>query len=721
MHGDSSISTALTNLGSYWKNNPLLIKPNGSYGSINGDSPSADRYIECGMSEFAWDCYFSEWQDELVDFKLNYSGDILEPEFLPAKYPVALFLGNSGMGYGLYSGIPAYNISETIDLVIALIENPNKRKVYLIPDFPNGCDIVNDDFELMCEKGEGTVQMRGRLEINEKGNIEIKSIPFQTTLEKIVEVQLPNLVNEGKILGIADVKDHSKAVKKKVHGNTISILDIDVELVLKKGANPYEIIDKLYKSTSLSDSFSVEFELVYDYQNIHYNLRSYILEWINFRRDTKRRNYLKEYSALNKRYHMLLCIERILSNPKSDKINMEIARKSKNRSEIITKLMKQWDITDLQADVIADFKQYQYSKESLNKFKDERERIEDRLDVIYDLIQDDNLIDDEIITELKECKKKYGEPRKCPVITVRGDDYVEETDHVIVITKRGLIKKLPYEKGITEVGNLEPGDKAVDMIVVNNTEELLVFDNIGKCYTIAVNDITSDGFESIGYPISNYIKTDNKIVKIMKRPDEDDKGYFVFLTKYGFIKKTDVNNYRNINKNGLIATLLKKVNDDITDELVNVEYIKKNKDILIYTTNGMALRFNTKTVSKTLRNTYGVIGIKLNGDDEVLGFNIIDKDKEFLVIITNKGNGKKIKLKNLDESKRTDTGCILINLDNKEKIIGMKAINKDDNVHIFFNNRLVSLDAKDIPTATKIAKAKKIVTCKKGEHIISID
>lgn len=703
-------------MGQWWKTNPLLVRPQGNYGSLYGDPNAAMRYIEVGMAEFAWDCFFKDWNEALVNFHPNYSGDTLEPDYLPARYPLILLTGTSGLGYGLFSGIPCYNINEVIDLTIDLIKNPNKKKVVLVPDFPTMCDIVDTDFAMISEKGEGTFRMRGHIEITEDGNLEIQSIPYQSTLDKIEE-QIKKLVEKSKMNDFEDLLDYTE--RSKDLKDDTKPYKFKYTVILKKGADPEKIRQILYKSTDLESTFTVNFEMVNDFENVHYNVKSYLLDWISFRREVKRRYYLYNYSSMNKRYHMLKCILSIVSKPGADKELINIMRTSANRAEIAKTLIKKYGITDLQADVISDFKYSNLSKESLKRYAEEAKQLEKEMKEIYEVIHDDEIIDKQIIEELKECKEKYGHPRLSKVIQVRDENYVEPSDHMVVITKRGMVKKLPFDT--EEIGVLEPGDKAINQLLINNRDELLVFDNVGKCYNLKVSDLLDTSINSVGYNLSSYINTNNKIVTMLRKPKETDDSSLVFVTKSGMVKKSELGNYSNVNKAGLIGITLKEFDDKAKDKLVDVILLgKRNKDILIYTANGKAIRFNTKEIPTTLRMSSGVIGIRLGDDDTVIGMNVIDKSKDYLVMVTEKGNAKKVVIENCSRTARATEGYTLITLDDKEKIAGMKAVDKDDTVDIYFNNRIETINVSDIKEATKLAKGKKTVTCKKGEHIIMV-
>lgn len=718
-HGDASVKESLVGMANWWKTQPLLVAPKGNYGTISGEKSAAMRYIEAGMSKFTYDCFFKDWDINIVELKDNYANNDYEPEYLMAKYPLLLFNGTiGGIGYGLYSGIPCHNIGETVDLIKSIIKNPDKKKVVLIPDFPNGCDIVDCDFQNIYEKGEGNFRMRGRIDITDDGNLIIRSIPYLSTIGAI-EDRIIELVKTSKITGLVDMNNSSESVSGNWYGENVDYTDIRLEIILKKGTDPEKIRQMLFKSAGLERTFTVDFRAIYDYEDVQYNLKGYILDWLEFRRDTIRRSTISKYRIQRARFETLECIVKILSKPDFDEKIDKISRVSEDTEDLIKRTMKAFDINYIQATVIAGFKPSQRTKKSLKAYKEEKAKLDIALKKQYELIHDDSLIDEIIIQELDECKKKYSMPRRCKLVKVKQEKDVEDTDHMIVVTKRGLIKKLPFDT--TEIGALEAGDKVTNQILINNKDSLLLFDKVGKCYKLKVSDMIDTPLAGVGVDISSYINTEHKIVNIMKMPDEKDKGYFIFATKNGNVKKSEFGNYLNANKGGLTAISLKNSKES-KDSLVDVIAIKKAKDVLLYEANGQAIRFSTKDIATTLRMSYGVIGIKVdeNDDDKVIGMTIIDKSKKYLAILTDKGNGKKILTENCEKVGRNSDPYSLIKLDGKEKIVSIKPVDEDETVDIMFNNRLETLNVNDIPTMTKIARGKKLVSCKKGEQIIAM-
>lgn len=715
-HGDVSVYESLVSLGQYWKYYPLLVKPQGAYGNILGDGPAAMRYTEVNMSEFAWDVFFEEWDDLVLDFKDNYSGSNTEAEFLPSRFPTALIFGTTGMGYALYAGIPQFNLKEVADLTEKLLDNPDYKKCTLIPDFANKCHIVNTDFEKIFDVGEGKFRIRAEINENDAGNLEIRSTPYQTNWITI-EAQIQKLIKDGKLTGVVDAKDMSTGKE---------ILDMRLELILKKGSDIHKIKETLYKSTSLETTFVVNFEFTDDYENVHYNIKSYILDWIDFRIETKKRYYIGQYNSMNKEFHMLETIIRILKEPSSDKTIDAIVRNAEDRKEIISKLIKKFNITDLQADVIASFQKAHYSKSSIANYVKKYEELIEPLKTTKAILEDDSLLVEEVRSEIRKIKQKYGRPRQCDLIDVDAQAFIPNTEHTVIVTKNGYIKKLPKDE--TSVGFLETGDKILSQIDINNRESILLFNDDGKCYGIDMNDIMSCPIDSIGINLRNMIpRSIANIVGIVKKPDaKTSKDSLLFVTKSGLIKKTELGNFNNANRNGLIAILLKKTfkgdpEGDEMDKLKGILVLPKNKDIIIYTTQGMALRFNSKEVPSTLRSSSGVIGMRLLNGNTVAGMVEVDRKKKYMVIVTSSGNAKKCLIDNFDKSSRAKEGITIIGLTNKEQIVGIVSCDEKDTVKVYLNTRTDVYDVSEFKDSTKLAKGKKLIPCRNNEHIITIE
>jgi len=725
-HGDSSPYGTLVGLGQHWNIFPLMIKPDGNYGSQYGDTAAAMRYIGAQMTEFTVDAYFFEWSKTVTDFNESYTGEYIEPEYLPSKYPMLFIKSIFGIGKGLMTGIPPYNLIELFDLTIKLIDNPDLKKVWLVPDMPNRCLIVDTDFKTMCETGEGKFRTRGEL-IVEDGDLIITSLPYGVSMDPLV-AKIVELVNDKKFEGIADIYDESPRKERKKKGKGVASTEpakFRTRIKLKKGFNPEKVKEALYRSTPLESTHVVRLEATFDYQNYRYSLKSGLLDWIELRRETKRRIYANQYSTISRRIHILETLISILSSKGGDAKLSKLAKASRNRGQMVEKLIKDFKLTDIQAEAIADMKMYQLSIDNMESFKTEKKDLEAKLKEVYDKMSDDSIVDEEIKAELREGKKKYGRKRLCDVVSISSEPHVPDTNHTIVITKKGLIKKLP--NNVDGVGFIEPKDKATQIMKLNNKESLLVFDETGKVYSIAVNDIPESALDEAGVLLNRLIGIgSHRIVSILKKYDDcdkkDDKGpFYVFATANGMIKRSHCGNYSKVTKGGLVGIVLKS-----TDRLVSVIEVKGNKDIVLYTRSGHGIRYNTKEIPATLRMSSGVIGSRLTEEQMhvtggVKGMTQIMRGDKYLFMLTNKGNGKKSPLVNFTDMKRGDENVQLSDLREDEIIVGIKPVKEDAIIDVFTSEKTVEINITDVPELTRRAKMKKLMGVRKGENIIDIN
>lgn len=705
-HGDSSVYESLVSLGQWWKNQLCLVAKDGNYGTVKGDKSAAARYIEGSVSNVAYENYFACWTNNITEFMLNYDGERMEPEYLPSLAPMVLMRGIFGMGYGNSTGIPYFNPNEVLDLTIELIKNPKKKNVVLIPDSTLGCQIVDTDWKEICDTGFGSFVYRGNSYIDDDGNIVITSIPHITTTAGIIE-SLADLMKAKKIDGIEDIVDKTEETEDSV--------DIKILVKVKKGFNPEQIQALIYKVTLLQHTFAVKMNVVYEFENYHFSLKSLLLNWIEFRRETKRRYYASTYNDARQTMHIHEALIKLLV--KNDEKVINLIRKCKNRKEVTDMLISKFDLTDIQADAISGMRLYKLAKDDLGKFKDvlkEASKVEAR---VRNFLFDDDLIDKEIIQELKDFKKKYGVERKSQVIQLSSEDNIPNTEHIIIITKKGFIKKLDASNYVG-AGEVSKDDAVLQVLHINNRKTMLLFDTEGKVYTLDVKDIPETG-EGVGALMTNFIKTTKPIVSALEKKEAGEEGtykeYYIFATKKGIVKKSLVSNYSGAISSGIIAILLKD-----GDKLVSVEHMKGDKDLIIYTKKGHYIKFNTSEISETLRQSMGVIGIKLKSADSVIGTSIVTKGKDSVVILTSKGNGKQCQVRNFDNFSRAGAGSILTPLDAKETIVDVGCYNKKDDIVVYTTSGTETVKVKDIPELIKMSKCKKVISVKRGEKIIGM-
>lgn len=644
--------------------------------------------------------------------KKNFDGSEMEPEFLNTMFPVVLTIGTFGMGWGKYSGIPPFNFTEVCKLAIELIKNPDLKDPVLIPDFSTPCEIVNTDFKEMCKTGEGKFRVRGIIEDHGDDELIIRSIPYQTKLDPIKETII-SLVRDKKLV-LKDMIDESQSIVENAVDGKISKLDIRVRLILKPGTSKESVKKILYKSTSLEQSFGVSFEVVNDGENVHYNLKSMLLAWIDFKRDMKSRSNILKYKQSYKEFHELEPIINILSEKDSDKKLADLSRSCKNKKEMIEKLVKTYNkqgITDLQAEIIANWNYSNYTEESLNKFKKNFDEVQKKLKKYEKIINDDSLIDKEIIKDLEYGIETFGRDR-VSILVNPDEEFVEDKPCKLIISEMGNIKKVPKDADVSEYNAYESKDRIKKILNINNKDTIIVFLNNGFSFNMAVNDIEDTPANGIGLNvIDQYDKFDSstQIVAVEKKPTSSNTDRkLLFVTKYGLIKKSNIGNYMSPKAGLLIALNLKKDANGDKDELVDVlDLGLRDRDIILYSAKGRGLRINSKDIPATMRLSSGVIGMKLAKKDAVIGSDIIKTNKEYLVIVTDKGNGKKCISKNFKTTNRNSEGSDLIKLSDDEKILNVLSKNEDDIVTIYNRSKINSLLVENIKYKTLNSKGDK--------------
>lgn len=708
-HGDSSIEQSIGNISQPWKVNCPLIDMSGNRGTSSGGDLAAPRYLDCRMSKYAYDCFFQDYDEAVIDFKPSFTGEYMEPEFvLPARYPHVLMNNSYSICQGVSSAIFPCNFNEALDLTIRLIQNPNipTEECILYPDSPTGCDIIDDgNFKDICINGTGSYRMQGRVEIDEERNeLHIFSTPLFTTLYKVIE-QLLELKNN-KVLDIVDIETYS--TKDDFIHQVIK---------LKKGVDPYKALQIIFNKTSLRLSKHINFKLIDSYSMIDYSLKGLILNWIDFRRDYMRR--IKNHELNNKREKMHL-LEAILLifKPENYKTTMARLTKSKNKDDIIKFLMSTFDITSIQAATIAGMRLYRFSKESLEKYKEEAAKLRAEIPELEDLIKYKEKIDAIIIEQLKDGMEKYGKPRKSRIIKIKKNQrMIKDSTHLLILTEAGYIKKLA--DGSNKIGAIKEGDVPIDCIQVDNSDVLVIFDAAGQVAKINVSDIPVNDTKAFGHLAKSLVEglyEDIVSLQVFKSEAEikASKNQLVFITKNGIGKRIDVKELSTIRK----AVKCISVKDD--DMLRVVKIIKKPVDLVIYSTDGYGVRVNSNDIREASKTAMGSVVYRLRSKAEVIGAEEISAKDKGMMIITSKGNAKLCELANFPLAEDYKP-LILIKVGGKEVIEVVKCVKGKEQFSIMMKSGVFNLAVEELgKPQPRLARGTKIVPMRKGDKIISI-
>ena len=712
-HGETNLYNTAVKLAQPWKNAVEFIDGSGSYGNEVGDPAAAYRYLEARLSRFAYKCYFEDFSEDLVDMKAGYIEGVFEPEYLPARYPVALTKACKAIGYGMYSQYPNYNFKELMEFTLKLMDNPNYDKL-IYPDIPNKCEIIDDgQFDEIRRTGKGNFRMKSKVEIDyENYKIKVLSVPQGTDLATITE-KIVEMGKSGELIGFVDVhnmndKRNNKSKKKNEDAK------LSIEVLFKPGSDLNKNLEIMYKKTTMIMTASYDLTLVDDYKLRHYTVRTLLLDWITFRRDIKRRQINKQITKKMERKHILEVLI-FITNAKNGQTTIKLATQSEDAVEFQSKLVSTFGISTLQAKTISKMSVTAFNKESHRKYNEELVEINKELEELLVITKSSKLIDNVIKDELKEGIELFSRPRSSDIVTFGDSKFIPDSEHKIVITKNGRIKKL--DSNVDGIGALEDGDKGKDLFPVNNRSSILVFDKRGNMSNIDVNDISSTPIDSGGVDINTMVTVAGNVLTSFPKPPEtikDEEVYLVLTTKKGLSKKLSYNNFQKIR--GTVTAI--KLADD--DELVSVDVLYGQKDIVIYTKEGGGIRISTDDIRECGRAAFGIATIDLAGNDEVIGTTIINKSHKYMVILTSKGKMKKCELKLFKTMKRKSSTLQLSRLEKNEVIVNIKSVKAGDKVMCYTQFTENEFKVKDIPELTRQHPCKKMIALKNKDVVLEL-
>lgn len=712
-HGETNIYNTCVKLARPWKNAVEFIDGSGSYGNEMGDDASAFRYLEAKLSPFSLYCYFKDFDEDIVAMKEGYIDGIVEPEYLPARYPAVLTKSCKAIGYGMFSEQPNYNFKEVCEFTLKLMDDPSYDKI-IYPDIPNGCEIIDDgQFDDIRKTGVGKFRMKSKVNVDYENNkIQVLSVPMNTDLQQIKD-KIIAMGKSGELVGYVDIHDQNdkrNGKRKRKNGNELAKLSIDI--LFKQGTDLDKSLELLYKKTPMLTSTAYALTLVDEYALKQYTVRTLLLDWLAFRRDVKRRQINKQITKKTERVHVLNVLI-FVSNNKNSQKTIKYATESYDSTEFKNKLITEFGISTLQASTISTMQVTAFNKSAHEKYIVEKKKLEEEIDELMTLVKSSNKIDDIIKDELKEGIELFGKPRKSDVVKFDlNNNYVANTDHRIVITKNDMIKKLG--KRNTSIGELEDGDKGKNMFLVNNRDSILLFDKKGNMSEVKVNDLTSTPEGSTGVKLSNIINVNGHIIGAFPKPKKEST-YVVLTTKKGLSKKLA---YKNINKiRGTVVAI--KLADD--DELVSVDILSdESKDMIVYTREGGGIRINSDDIRECGRAAYGLSVITLADGDEVIGTTMIDNKDKYILVITNKGRMKKCTLSTFETMKRKSQTLQISRLGKNEQIVYIKSVKNSDSFMVYTMFTEEEFKVKDIVELNRLHECKKVMKISSKDRVLDV-
>lgn len=722
-HGDSSVYFAMVRMGQDWSLRYPLVDGQGNYGSIDGDSPAAMRYTEARLSRIAEEM-LRDIDKETVDFQKNFDDTLDEPIVLPTRIPNLLVNGASGIAVGMATNMPPHNLTETINGIIAYIDNRGITIEELMqyikaPDFPTGGYIYGyNGVKEAYETGRGRIVIRSKAEIETEGNREkiiVSEIPYGVNKAELIK-NIAELVEDKRIDGISNVNDESDRSGMRI------VVDI------KKDANSSVVLNKLYKLTALQSSFSVNNIALLKGRPVTLNLKQLIEAFVDHRHEVVIRRTQYDLRKAEERAHILEGL--IIACDHIDEV-VQIIRSSKSPEEARTRLMERFSLTEIQASAIVDMRLRQLTGLMQDKLHEEYKNLMDQIDYFHKILSDDAVCMQVVKDELIEIKDKYGDERKTQIIysseEFNAEDFYADDEMIITISHLGYIKRTPLTEfraqnrgGVGAKGSDTRDEDFIEYIYPASMHNyMLFFTQKGKCFCLKVYEIPEGAKNSKGRAIQNLlnIDADDKVnafirVKKLQDPEYNLTHNLVFCTKKGVIKKTRLEAYSRPRTNGVNAITIRE-----DDQVIQVRLTTGNSEIIMANREGRAIRFHETTVREMGRTATGVRGMTLDEsvNDEVVGMICVnDPETETIMVVSEQGYGKRSEIEDYRITNRGGKGVKTLNITPKTgKLVAIKNVTDE--------NDLVIINKSGITLRIKVADIRVMGRATQGVRLINLE
>ena len=682
-HGDSSVYDAMVRMAQDFSLRYPLIDGHGNFGSIDGDGAAAMRYTEARMAKIS-ELMLTDIEKNTVDFMPNYDDRLQEPVVLPSKIPTLLINGSSGIAVGMATNIPPHNLTEVINGIVKIIDEDDVSdeelmKIIKGPDFPTGGVILGyEGIKQAYTTGRGKITVRAEAEIEEmsgnKQRIIVTSLPYQVNKAKLVE-NIASLAREKRIEGISDLRDESDRNDK-----------VRIVIELKRDANAQVVLNQLYKFTQMQDTFGAILLALVNGEPKVLTLRQCLDYYIEHRKEVILRRTQFELDKALARAHILEGLKIALDN--IDEV-INIIRASYDDPK--ERLMERFGLSDIQAQAILDMRLKTLSGLQREKIEDEYNELMKLIAHLREILNSEKLVFDIIKTELLEIKEKYGDERLTKIVAAEGEfnveDLIKDEQTVVALTHFGYIKRMPIDtyksqrrggKGITGIATREE-DFVKQIFTASTHDTILFFSNKGKLYRLRGYEIPEAGRTAKGTAIVNLLSLDNgeKISAVIPLQNFAEGKYLLMATRNGLIKKTALSEYSSSKRTGLLAITLKE-----DDELIDVRLTDGEDNVVLVTSKGMSITFDEKDVRPVGRTAQGVLGIRLDKDDFVIGMeSVIGGKNATLLAITENGFGKRTELEEYRVQNRGGKGVITYKITPKTgNIVGIRIANGNEDV-----------------------------------------
>lgn len=724
-HGDSAVYDSMVRMAQEWNMRYPLIDGQGNFGSIDGDSAAAYRYTESRLTKLAEEM-MADIDKETVDFTPNFDGSTVEPCVLPSRVPNLLINGSDGIAVGMATKIPPHNLTEITTAIVTLIDKPSTTIDELIkivpgPDFPTaGIIYGRSGIHNAYRTGRGKVTIRAKVDIEPLGKAEdrealiVTEIPFQTNKAKILE-NIAELVNEGKIEGISDLRDESDRQGMRM------------VIELKRGTISNVVLNQLFKHTALQSSFGAIMLSIVNGRPKVLNLKDMLSLFIKHRKEVVIRRTVFELKEAKKRAHILEGLKIAVDN--IDDV-IALIKGSKNPIEAKSKLRDRYTLTEIQAQAILEMRLQRLTGLERDKIVEEYKEVLALIEELKAILGNEQIIFDIIKKETLEIKEKYGDARRTQIMEssveqINIEDLIQREEMVVTVSHLGYIKRHPVssyraqrrggkgKKGMTT----HDEDFVIHIFSASTHDMMLVFTSKGRVHWLKVYEVPEVSRVAKGKPISNLLRlsADEKIAAILPIENFTDEHHVLFVTKCGTVKKTNLSSYSNPRAGGIVAINLKD------DELVQVRLTKETDDVIISTSQGQAIRFGEDQIRPMGRTAAGVRGILLKKDnDQVVGMDVVEPGKTILTVSSN-GFGKRTELDEYRKQSRGGSGIITLKITEKtgSVVSASQVSDTNDLMLITDHGKIIRQAIKDLSVIGRNTQGVRLVNVEEGEHVVS--
>lgn len=738
-HGDSSVYDSMVRMAQPWSLRYPLVDGQGNFGSVDGDPPAAMRYTEARLEKIS-DEILKDIDKDTVDFQLNFDDTLEEPTVLPSRIPNLLINGSSGIAVGMATNILPHNLTEVIDGTIAYIDNNDitideLTQIIKAPDFPTGGEIYGyDGVKEGFETGRGRVVVRGKADIefsdgNQRDKIIVTEIPYQVNKSTLQE-RAAALVNEGKIEGIAEIRDESDR-------NGMRIV-----FELKRDANANVVLNHLYKYTYLQTSFGVNNIALTKGRPKLFNLKELISHFVEFRHEVVVRRTEYELAQAKKRAHILEGL--IIAVDNLDEV-IKLIRASNTPDEAKETLMTTFDLSEIQAKAILDMRLQKLTGLEIDKLREEYNALMKEIERMEEILANSDMRYGIIKDELQEVKEKYGDERKTTINYAGGEmdvkDFIDKEDVVLTISRLGYVKRTPLEEykvqnrgGKGSKGGATRDEDFIEHIMVANTHNtILFFTEQGQCYWLNVYEVPEGSKTSKGRPVQNLLsipKEDNikAFIKVEDLEDEEfiNNNYIIFCTEKGVVKKTLVEQFSRPRTNGIIAITIKE-----GDQLLEAKLTNGMNEVVIASNEGKAIRFPESEIRSMGRTAAGVRGIRLSKKGKVIGMVTVDTTElgRTMLVVSENGYGKRTFLDDPDDgeaiyrvTRRGGKGVKTLKVTDKTgMLIALKDVTDENDLVIINKSGLtIRMDVADISTLGRATQGVRLIRLNKDDSIAAV-